>query len=125
MAPDFPKPTKRERGAYRASAVPVEPPSPKVVHRPEPPREGDLGAPNAQAKLTSEEIGALLKVHAAKAPTKWQSVGGRVKVLVIPTNVVSILLSFVIGTWGYVIPFVLALVIACAPLLRSKREGWS
>ena len=74
--------------------------------------------------MSPEEIKALLAVHTANTPTNWESAGTRIKVLFLPTGVVSILLSLVLGTWGFFVPIVLALVFALAPLLRQKREGW-
>lgn len=79
----------------------------------------------ANAKLSHEEIVALLAVHTANAPRKWESAGTRFKLLFLPTGVISLLLSLVLGTWGLFVPIVIAVVIAVAPLLRQKRDGWS
>jgi hypothetical protein len=60
MDPVFPPPKKRE-----APTAPASSPSPRVVHRPEPPRD-----PDAKPKLTQDEVRALLDVSAASAPPK-------------------------------------------------------
>ncbi|MEO8800986.1 MAG: hypothetical protein ABI551_24045, partial [Polyangiaceae bacterium] len=109
--------------AYRVPAAPMDP---IVVSRPEPLHE-EVDTPDgeANAKLSHEEIVALLAVHTANAPRRWETAGTRFKLLFLPTGVISLLLSLVLGTWGLFVPIVIAVVIALAPLLRQKRDGWS
>ena len=95
---------------------------PVVVHRPEPPPED--GPAHAQAKLSQDEMRALLAV-AKTAHPPWRRAARRGVVAALPSLVLSFVLDAWLGWWSIPVVVLLAIGWSAGPLLRQSRDGWT
>lgn len=95
---------------------------PIIVKRPEPVDEEPA---SARAKLSPEEIRALLAVEGANRPTKTRALIRRGRVVVVPTGLISIAAHLFFGSWAPLVT-IAAILLAVAWIARPlfKKDGW-
>ena len=95
---------------------------PIIVKRPEP---ADEEPAPARAKLSAEEIRALLAVEGANRPTKTRALLRRGRVVVVPTGIISIAAHLFFGSWAPLVTIaVILLAVAWIARPLFKKDGW-
>lgn len=103
----------------------VKRPEPVDEDAPKPAAKRGPGGPRGQAKLSPEEIRALLAVEGANRPTKSKTLWRRGRVVVVPTGLISIAAHLLIGSWAPLVT-IAAILLAVAWVARPllKKDGW-
>ena len=101
---------------------------PTIVTRPDPPpEEPEPPAAKAKpaAKMSKEEIAALLAVTETNQLTRWGRVGDRAKRAILPVAFLSTLFGLILGTWASLVPIAIGIAYSAWPLVTQKKSGWT
>lgn len=121
--PAFPSPDEAKRRSAGAAVAASEPSPPKgamVVKRAEPLPESRKGE---KAKLTSEEVRALLAVNEANRPK--EAMIRRGKKIAIPTIVLSVVSHLFLSYWYVVVALLVAGAVVWTVGPWKRRDDWS
>lgn len=119
--PSFPSPDAAKRKDVRIT--PSEPKRAIVVQRAEPMPESKSAKPGEKAKLSPDEVRALLAVSEANRPKSatWR----RGRVIAVPTIILSVVSHFATAYWPIVVALLVigALVWVFGPW-KPKQDEW-
>jgi hypothetical protein len=126
----FPKP--RGSGGYREPSTPSEPalriaPAKRTVVTladPPPDEDEEENPPPEKAKLSPDEVKALLAVNETTTSTRWGKASNRLAFAAFPALFVSIAADKLFGWWGIPITLACGVLWALLPMWKQDRQGW-
>jgi len=121
--PTFPSPDEAKRKSADVRITPSEPKAAILVNRAEPVPESKTDAKPDKAKLSPEEVRALLAVSEVNRPkdVTWR----RGRVIAVPTIILSVVSHFATAYWPVVVALLVigALVWVFGPW-KPKQDEW-